>query len=128
MSPVRVRLFIRSRAADVREVLSRDAMRIRRILRIPTKLNLHGDYDAGDGLRWLDDIHYAGIDKFFVDKFTAPARAPGRLLFAAVHRRIHCVVIVLRVALDMRRYAGLFQQRPQRLLQLLDVIPHETLE
>ncbi len=73
-------------------------------------------------------IHYAGIDKFFVDKFTAPARSPGRLLFAAVHRRIHCVVIVLRVALDMRRYAGLFQQRPQRLLQLLDVIPHETLE
>ena len=54
--------------------------------------------------------------------------AQAILLFAAVHRRIHGGVIVLRVALDMRRNAGLFQQRPERVLQLFDVIPHETLD
>jgi hypothetical protein len=45
-----------SRAADVREVLSRNARRIRPILQILTKLNLHGDGDGGNGLSWLDGI------------------------------------------------------------------------
>jgi len=59
---------------------------------------------------------------------TGLVQAPGRLLLAAVHRCIHGVVIVLRVALDMRRHTGLFQQRRHRLLQIFDVIPHDTLE
>ena len=66
---------IRSRAADVREVLSPNARRVRPILQILTKLNLHGECAGGDGLRWLDGIYDDGIDTFFVDKFTAPAWA-----------------------------------------------------
>jgi hypothetical protein len=63
-----------SRAADVREVLSRNARRIRPILQILTKLNLHGDGDGGNGLSWLDGIYDDGINTFFLDKAPAWAR------------------------------------------------------
>ena len=56
----------RSRAADVREVLSRNARRIRPILQLLTKLNLHGDGDGGNGLSWLDGVYHDGIDTFFL--------------------------------------------------------------
>jgi len=64
---------LRSRAADVREVLSRNARRIRPILQLLTKLDLHGDGVGGNGLSWLDGVYQDGIDTFFVD--TAPAWA-----------------------------------------------------
>jgi hypothetical protein len=64
----------RSRAADVREVLSRNARRIRPILQLLVKLNLLGNGVGGDGLSWLDGIYHDEVDKFFIDK--APAWAP----------------------------------------------------
>ncbi len=63
-----------SRAADVREVLSRNARRIRPILQLLTKLNLHGDGDGGNGLSWLDGIYDDGVDTFFLDKAPVWAR------------------------------------------------------
>lgn len=63
-----------SRAADVREVLSRNARRIRPILQLLTKLNLHGDGDNGNGLGWLDGIYDDGVDTFFLDKAPVWAR------------------------------------------------------
>jgi hypothetical protein len=64
----------RSRAADVREVLSRNARRIRPILQLLTKLNLHGDGDGGNGLSWLDGVYHDGIDTFFVTNAPTWAR------------------------------------------------------
>jgi TnpA family transposase len=64
----------RSRAADVREVLSRNARRIRPILQLLVKLNLLGDGVGGDGLSWLDGFYHDGVDTFFVDKAPAWAR------------------------------------------------------
>jgi hypothetical protein len=63
-----------SRAADLREVLSRNARRIRPILQLLTKLNLHGDGDGGNGLSWLDGIYDDGVDTFYMDKTPAWAR------------------------------------------------------
>jgi len=64
----------RSRAADVREVLSRNARRIRPILQLLVKLNLLGDGEGGHGLSWLDGIYHDGVDTFFVDKAPPWAR------------------------------------------------------
>ena len=64
----------RSRAADVREVLSRNARRIRPILQLLTKLDLLGDGVGGDGLSWLEGIYHDGVDTFFLDKAPAWAR------------------------------------------------------
>jgi hypothetical protein len=61
---------LRSRAADVREVLSRNARRIRPILQLLTKLDLQGDGVGGNGLSWLDGIYDDGIDTFW--KRTSP--------------------------------------------------------
>lgn len=63
-----------SRAADVREVLSRNAWRIRPILQLLIKLDLLGDGFGGHGLSWLDGIYHDGIDTFFIDKAPAWAR------------------------------------------------------
>jgi len=57
----------------VRKVLSRNARRIRPILQLLTKLDLHGDGVGGNGLSWLDGVYRYGIDTFFVD--TAPVWA-----------------------------------------------------
>jgi hypothetical protein len=57
-----------SRAADVREVLSRNARRIRPILQLLIKLDLQGDGDGGNGLSWLDGVHDDGIGTFFVEQ------------------------------------------------------------
>ena len=57
-----------SRAADVREVLCRNARRIRPLLQLLIKLDLLGDGVGGDGLSWLDGIYHDGIDTFFLDK------------------------------------------------------------
>jgi Domain of unknown function (DUF4158) len=57
---------VHSRAADVREVLSHNARRIRPILQLLTKLDLHGDGVGGNGLSWLDGVYHDGIDTFFV--------------------------------------------------------------
>jgi hypothetical protein len=65
---------LRSRAADVREILSRNARRIRPILQLLTKVDLHGDGVGGNGLSWLDGIYRDGVDTFFVDKAPAWAR------------------------------------------------------
>jgi hypothetical protein len=64
----------RSRAADVREVLSRNARRIRPVLQLLVKLDLLGDGVGGDGLSWLDGIYHDGVDTFFLDKAPAWAR------------------------------------------------------
>jgi hypothetical protein len=58
----------------VRKVLSRNARRIRPILQLLTKLDLHGDGVGGNGLSWLDGIYHDGVDTFFVDKAPAWAR------------------------------------------------------
>lgn len=63
----------RSRAADVREVLSRNARRIRPIIQFLVKLELLGDGAGGNGLSYLIGIYKDGVDTFFVD--TAPAWA-----------------------------------------------------
>jgi hypothetical protein len=52
---------LRSRAADLREVLSRNARRIRPILQLLTKLDLRGDGVGGNGLSWLDGVYQDGI-------------------------------------------------------------------
>jgi hypothetical protein len=64
----------RSRAADVREVLSRNARRIRSILQLLAKLNLQGDGVGGNGLSWLDGVYHDGIDTFFVANVPTWAR------------------------------------------------------
>jgi hypothetical protein len=63
-----------SRAADVREILSRNARRIRPILQLLTKLDLQGDGDGGNGLSWLDGVYDDGIGTFFLDKAPVWAR------------------------------------------------------
>ena len=63
-----------SRAADVREVLSRNARRIRPILQLLTKLDLQGEGGGGNGLSWLDGVYDDGIGTFFVDKAPVWAR------------------------------------------------------
>jgi TnpA family transposase len=63
-----------SRAADVPEVLSRNARRVRPILQLLTKLDLQGDGDGGNGLSWLDGVYDDGIGTFFVDKAPVWAR------------------------------------------------------
>jgi len=63
-----------SRAADVREVLSRNARRIRPILQLLTKLDLQGDGAGGDGLSWLVGIYHDGVETFFADKAATWAR------------------------------------------------------
>ena len=63
-----------SRAADVREVLSRNARRVRPILQLLTKLKLNGDGDGGNGLSWLEGIYDDGVDTFFLDKAPVWAR------------------------------------------------------
>ena len=68
-----------TRAADVREVLSRNARRIRPILQLLTKLRLHGDGDGGNGLSWLEGIYDDGVNTFFLDK--APVWARKDLYF-----------------------------------------------
>jgi hypothetical protein len=65
---------LRSRAAYVREILSRNAPRIRPILQLLTKLDLRGDGVCRDGLSWLDGIYQDGLDTFFLDKAPAWAR------------------------------------------------------
>jgi hypothetical protein len=65
---------LRSRAADVREVLSRNARRIRPILQLLTKLDLQGDGVGGNGLRWLDGVYDDGINTFYMHKAPAWAR------------------------------------------------------
>ena len=63
-----------SRAADVREVLSRNARRIRPILQLLTKLDFQGGGAGGDGLSWLIGIYRDGVETFFVDKAATWAR------------------------------------------------------
>jgi hypothetical protein len=58
----------------VREVLSRNARRIRPILQLLVKLKLLGDGEGGHGLSWLDGICHDGVDTFFVDKAPPWAR------------------------------------------------------
>jgi hypothetical protein len=65
---------LRGRAADVREVLSRNARRVRPILQLLTKLSLNRDGAGGNGLSWLDGIYHDGVATFFVDKAPAWAR------------------------------------------------------
>ena len=64
----------RSRAADVREVLSRNARRVRPILQLLIKLDLSGDGAGGYGLSWLKGIYKDGVETFFVDNAPAWAR------------------------------------------------------
>ena len=64
----------RSRAADVREVLSRNARRIRPIIQLLVKLDLLGDGAGGNGLSYLTGIYKDGVDTFFIDKAPAWAR------------------------------------------------------
>ena len=64
----------RSRAADVREVLSRNARRVRPILQLLIKLDLSGDGAGGYGLSWLKGIYKDGVETFFVDNAPTWAR------------------------------------------------------
>lgn len=59
-------------AADVREVLSRNARRIRPMLQILIKL--HGDGEGGNRLSGLDGLYDDGINTFYMDKALAWAR------------------------------------------------------
>jgi TnpA family transposase len=56
-----------SRAADVREVLSRNARRIRPVLELIVKLNLHGDahHPVRKALEWIEFYHKEKIDWVF---------------------------------------------------------------
>jgi hypothetical protein len=71
---------VHSRAADVREVLSRNSRRIRPILQLLVKLNLLGHGVGGDGLSWLDGFYHDGIDTFFVANAPTWARRWKRLI------------------------------------------------
>ena len=57
----------RNRAADVREVLSRNARRIRPILQLLAKLRFLGDSPGGHGLSYLRGVYDDGADTFFID-------------------------------------------------------------
>jgi hypothetical protein len=65
-----------SRAADVREVLTRNARRIRPVLEALVKLDLRGDGPGREGLEWLKDTYKDGVDQFVMDK-ARPGRAAG---------------------------------------------------
>jgi hypothetical protein len=52
----------------VREVLSRNARRIRPILQLIIQLDLRGDGVGGNGLSWPDGIYHDGVNTFFLDK------------------------------------------------------------
>jgi TnpA family transposase len=59
-----------SRAADVREVLIRNARRVRPLLELLVKLDIRGTGPGYDGLAWLKDTYKDGTDSFWVP--TAP--------------------------------------------------------
>jgi len=59
-----------SRAADVREVLTRNARRIRPLLELLVKLDIRGTGPGYEGLAWLKDTYKEGVDSFWVH--TAP--------------------------------------------------------
>ena len=58
----------------MREVLSRNARRIRPIIQLLVKLDLLGDGAGGNGLSYLTGIYKDGVDTFFIDKAPAWAR------------------------------------------------------
>jgi hypothetical protein len=64
----------RSRAADVREVLARNARRIRPIMQLLIKLDLLGEGVGSEGLSWLNGIYDDGVNTFFLDKVPPWAR------------------------------------------------------
>jgi len=59
-----------SRAADVREVLSRNARRIRPLLELLVKLDIRGVGPGYEGLAWLKEAYKDRVDSFWVP--TAP--------------------------------------------------------
>jgi len=62
-----------SRAADVREVLTRNARRIRPLLELLIELDIRGVGPGHDGLSYLKDAYQEEVDSFWVP--TAPAWA-----------------------------------------------------
>ena len=69
-----------SRAADVREVLTLNARRIRPVLEALVKLDLRGTGPARDGLDWLKDTYKEGVSQFLIDKAPAWARRWNTLI------------------------------------------------
>jgi TnpA family transposase len=59
-----------SRAADVREVLTRNARRIRPLLELLVKLDIRGAGPGHEGLAWLKDTYKDGVESFWIP--TAP--------------------------------------------------------